>query len=178
MRIEQPAPRHDGRIVWQPFLLGPIFRALGVENCPFVLCEENGAYVWPDMVRQCRKYRLRWTQPSTFPCLGVQPLRLALLRAEQAWIGAFCRRVMALNVVLDQDINDPAPMARILSDFGLPAAELLAQAQSVPVKLQPREQTELGRQNGIFGAPTCFVGTEMVWGNDRLDDALLLAAGS
>jgi 2-hydroxychromene-2-carboxylate isomerase len=177
MRIEQPAQRHDGRIVWQPLLLGPIFRALALESSPFVLCEEKGAYVWQDMMRQCRKYGLRWTQPSTFPCLGVQPLRPALLRAEQAWIGAFCRRVMELNVVLDQDINDPAPMARILSDLGLPAAELLAQAQSAPAKLRLREQTELARQNGISGAPTFFVGTEMVWGNDRRDDALLLAAG-
>jgi 2-hydroxychromene-2-carboxylate isomerase len=25
---------------------------------------------------------------------------------------------------------------------------------------------------GIFGAPTFFVGEEMFWGNDRLDDAL------
>ena len=29
---------------------------------------------------------------------------------------------------------------------------------------------------GIFGAPTFFVGDEMFWGNDRLDDALTLAA--
>ncbi|MBL8458016.1 MAG: 2-hydroxychromene-2-carboxylate isomerase, partial [Zoogloea sp.] len=27
-----------------------------------------------------------------------------------------------------------------------------------------------------FGAPTFFVGDEMFWGNDRLDDALALAA--
>jgi len=25
---------------------------------------------------------------------------------------------------------------------------------------------------GIFGAPTFFVGGEMYWGNDRLEDAL------
>ncbi|MGB6396240.1 MAG: hypothetical protein WBF73_11185 [Bradyrhizobium sp.] len=28
----------------------------------------------------------------------------------------------------------------------------------------------------MFGAPTFFVGNEMFWGNDRLDDALLFAS--
>lgn len=178
MRIEDAARRHDVRVVWRPFLLGPIFRALGMENSPFVLQKEKGAYVWQDMARQCRKYGLRWTRPSTFPRLGVLPLRLALLGVDQGWIGAFCRQVMELNFVLDQDINDPAPMARILEELGLPAAALLAQAQSEPVKLRLREQTELARQKGIFGAPTFFVGAEMFWGNDRLDDALALAGSA
>ena len=38
-----------------------------------------------------------------------------------------------------------------------------------------RQQTETARDKGIFGAPTFFVGQEMFWGNDRLDDALLFA---
>ena len=176
MRIEDEARRRGVRIAWKPFLLGPIFRALGFENSPFVLQKEKGAYVWQDMARQCRKYGLRWTQPSTFPRLGVLPLRVALLGAERPWIGAFCRQVMELNWALDQDVNQPEPLARILAQLGLPAAELLDQAQTEPTKALLREQTEQARANGIFGAPTFFVGTEMFWGNDRLDDALLLAS--
>ena len=176
MRIEDEARRRNVHIAWKPFLLGPIFRALGFENSPFVLQKEKGAYVWEDMARQCRKYGLRWTQPSTFPRLGVLPLRVALLGAERPWIGAFCRQVMELNWALDQDINQPEPLARILAELGLPAADLLDQAQSEPTKALLREQTEQARLRGIFGAPTFFVGTEMFWGNDRLDDALLFAA--
>ena len=176
MRIEDEARRRGVRIAWKPFLLGPIFRALGFENSPFVLQKEKGAYVWQDMARQCRKYGLRWTQPSTFPRLGVLPLRVALLGAERPWIGAFCRKVMELNWALDQDINQPEPLARILAELGLPAADILDQAQAEPTKTLLREQTEQARVRGIFGAPTFFVGTEMFWGNDRLDDALLFAA--
>lgn len=176
MRIEDEARQRGVRIAWKPFLLGPIFRALGFENSPFVLQKEKGAYVWRDMARQCRKYGLRWTQPSTFPRLGVLPLRVALLGAEQPWIGAFCRQVMELNWALDQDINQAEPLARILAELGLPAAAILDQAQAEPTKTLLREQTEQARVRGIFGAPTFFVGTEMFWGNDRLDDALLFAA--
>ena len=45
MRIEDEARRRGVRIAWKPFLLGPIFRALGFENSPFVLQKEKGAYV-------------------------------------------------------------------------------------------------------------------------------------
>lgn len=176
MRIEDAARRRNVQIVWQPFLLGPIFRALGMENSPFVLQKEKGAYVWHDMARQCRKYGLRWTQPSTFPRLGVLPLRVALLGVDQPWIGAFCRRVMELNFALDQDINRPDHLASILMDLALPAVDILLQAQAEPTKLRLRQQTEEARAKGIFGAPTFFVGTEMFWGNDRLDDALLFAS--
>jgi 2-hydroxychromene-2-carboxylate isomerase len=178
MRIEAAAQRLGVKIVWKPFLLGPIFKALGLDNSPFVLQKEKGDYVWQDMIRQCRKYGLRWTQPTTFPRLGILPLRLALLGAEQPWIGALCQRVMELNFVLDQDINQPEAMQAILRDLGLPADDLLAQAQSEAVKTHLRQQTAEAQRRGIFGAPTFFVGQEMFWGNDRLDDALLVANGT
>ena len=177
MRIEAEAQRHGVRVIWQPFLLGPIFRALGMQSSPFVLQKEKGTYVWQDMVRQCRKYGLAWKQPSTFPRLGVLPLRIALLGVDQPWIGTFCRRVMELNFVLDEDINQPERMTPILEEIGLSAGDLLRQAQSEQVKHRLREQTDQARARGIFGAPTFFVGAEMFWGNDRLDDALLLASG-
>jgi 2-hydroxychromene-2-carboxylate isomerase len=175
MRIEDAARRYGVRITWKPFLLGPIFRALGMETSPFLQQKEKGAYVWQDMVRQCRKYGLRWTKPSIFPRLGVLPARVALIGAEEPWIGAFCRTVMELNFALDEDINQPERLASILIDLNLPASEILDQAEAAPVKALLRQQTETARDKGIFGAPTFFVGQEMFWGNDSLDDALLLA---
>jgi len=176
MRIEDVARRRGVRVVWKPFLLGPIFRDLGFETSPFVLQKQKGAYVWRDMARQCRKYGLGWTQPTTFPRPGVLPARIALLGADRPWIGAFCRQVMELNFVFDQDINQSDRMVAILMELGLPPADILGQAQAEPTKKQLREQTDQARARGIFGAPTFFVGTEMFWGNDRLEDALAFAA--
>jgi len=177
MRIEKEARRRQVRIIWRPFLLGPIFHALGFETSPFILQKEKGAYMQRDMARLCRKYGLApWRMPSVFPRLGVLPSRIVLLGAEQPWVGAFSRRVMDLNFALDQDINHPEQIAPILNELGLSSSEILAQAQSDSVKTRLREQTDEARARGIFGAPTFFVGAEMFWGNDRLDDALLLAS--
>ena len=177
MRIEDAARRLGVCVAWKPFLLGPIFRALGMENSPFVLQKVKGAYVQQDMTRLCRKYGLSpWVKASVFPRLGVLPSRIVLLGAEQAWVGAFCRKVMELNFALDQDINHPEQMAPILSALGLPSSDILERAQSEPIKTRLRKQTDDARARGIFGAPTFFVGTEMFWGNDRLDDALVFAS--
>ncbi|XGA67980.1 DsbA family protein [Duganella sp. BuS-21] len=53
---------------------------------------------------------------------------------------------------------------------------LLRAAQSADNKERLRTRTDAARALHIFGAPTFFVGPEMYWGNDRLADALALAA--
>jgi 2-hydroxychromene-2-carboxylate isomerase len=176
MRIEDVARQHGVRIRWKPFLLGPILRALGFETSPFLLQKEKGAYVWQDMVRQCRKYGLAWRRPSAFPRPCVLAARVALIGAEAPWIGGFCRAVMELNFALDEDIDRPERLASILIGLDLPAAEILDRAGAEPVKTLLRQQTDEARRKGIFGAPTFFVGSAMFWGNDRLDDAMMLAS--
>ena len=175
MRIETAAWERGVKIVWRPFLLGPIFKELGWNTSPFVLQKLKGDYVWKDMVRECRKYSLPWRQPSQFPRLGLLALRVALLGAEQPWMGAYCQRIMQLNFVEDRELESVELVAGVLMDLGLPVQEIIAEAQSDANKRHLRAQTDLARVKGIFGAPTFFVNGEMFWGNDRLDDALAFA---
>lgn len=173
MRIEAAAARLGVEVCWRPFLLGPIFQSLGWNNSPFVLQKAKGNYVWQDMVRECEKYGLPWTRPSTFPRASLLPLRVALVGAEQGWMGAYCRRVMSLNFVEDSEIDSRDVLAEVLTQLGLPASAILDEALSDANKLRLRQQTETAANRGVFGAPMFFVGDEMFWGNDRLDDALL-----
>ncbi|CAB3673009.1 2-hydroxychromene-2-carboxylate isomerase [Paraburkholderia rhynchosiae] len=172
MRIEAQAEARGVRIRWRPFLLGPVFRALGFDNSPFVLQKEKGAYVWKDMERQCRKYGIALTRPSVFPRAALLAMRVALLGAEREWIGAYCREIMQQNFVHDRDIGSMEVVSEALAKLGLPAQQIIADAQRDANKLRLREQTEAAAAKGIFGAPTFFVGDEMFWGNDRLEDAL------
>jgi 2-hydroxychromene-2-carboxylate isomerase len=172
MRIEPLAARVGVTIQWRPFLLGPIFKSLGWSTSPFVAQTWKTEYVWRDMERECRKYGLAWTRPTTFPRAALLPARVALIGAEKPWIGEFCRRIMQLNFAADQNIDTAACVSEVLGQLGLRAQEIIDAAQDEANKLRLRNQTELARTKGIFGAPTFFVGEEMFWGNDRLDDAL------
>ncbi|MCC8394814.1 2-hydroxychromene-2-carboxylate isomerase [Paraburkholderia sp. MMS20-SJTR3] len=172
MRIEALADARNVRIVWRPFLLGPVFRQLGFDNSPFVLQKEKGAYVWKDMERQCRKYGLALTRPSTFPRAALLAMRVALAGAQEPWIGGYCRKIMQLNFAEDRDIGSPEVVGEALDTLGLPTQRIIDAALADANKLRLREQTESAINKGIFGAPTFFVGGEMFWGNDRLEDAL------
>jgi 2-hydroxychromene-2-carboxylate isomerase len=176
MRIEELARARGVGVAWRPFLLGPVFKSLGMDNSPFVTQELKGAYVWTDMERQCGKYRLNWTRPASFPRRSILPARVATLADGQPWQGEFIRRVMQLNFAEDHDIEDHAALSRILDSLGQDGQAAIAAAESDGIKQGLRARTEEAQRRGVFGAPTFFVGDEMFWGNDRLDDALDLAA--
>ena len=177
MRIEQTAARLGVTIQWRPFLLGPIFKSFGWTTSPFVVQTWKTEYVWRDMERECRKYGLAWTRPTTFPRAALLPARVALIGAEKPWMGEYCRRIMQANFVADQTIDSAACVSEVLDQLGLPAQAIIDEATEEANKLRLRNETELARTKGIFGAPTFFTGEEMFWGNDRLDDALALGRG-
>jgi 2-hydroxychromene-2-carboxylate isomerase len=176
MRIEAATRKLGISLIWRPFLLGPIFRSQGWNNSPFVLQKAKGDYVWKDMVRQCAKHDLPWVQPSVFPRPSVLPSRVALASADQPWMGDFCRAVMVRNFAHDDDINTPESVHAILQSLGLPADQIMADAVSEENQGKLRAQTQAAMDKGVFGAPTFFVGPEMFWGNDRLEDALAWCA--
>jgi 2-hydroxychromene-2-carboxylate isomerase len=175
MRIGDLARSAGVDVQWRPFLLGPIFKSFGWETSPFVLQKEKGEYVWQDMVRECRKYGIPWQRPSVFPRHSLLPLRIAVHGADQPWMEQFCERVMLRNFAADHDINAESSMAVVLDGLGLDASAIIEAAGSTENKLRLRERTGQAKARGIFGAPTFFVGDDMFWGNDRLDDALALA---
>lgn len=178
MRIGQLARDAGVSVVWRPFLLGPIFKSFGWNSSPFVLQKEKGDYMWVDIARECGKYRLPWTRPTTFPRSAVLPLRVALWASKSGapWVEAFCQEVMLSNFSRDRDVDDATLVSELLEQLGQHAVTVIEQAQSPDNKLALREQTEEAVRRRIFGAPTFFVGREMFWGNDRLDDAIACAS--
>lgn len=177
-RIESMAHAAGVSVAWKPFLLGPVFRELGMDNSPFVLNPTKGRYVWTDMQRQAKKYALEFQQPSQFPRVALLPMRVAVLGADESWIGAFCKRVMQQNFVDDLDINDSANVRAALGGLVPDPEAILTAAQGNENKQRLRTQTEEALRRGLFGAPTFMVNDEMFWGNDRMEDAITFAAES
>jgi 2-hydroxychromene-2-carboxylate isomerase len=175
MRIEALADEAGVDVAWRPFLLGPVFLALGWNDSPFNIYPPKGRYMWRDLARLAEKYGLPFRVPSRFPRDGLLAARVALLGTDEGWIAAFSREVMRANFAEDREIGDAPVIAEILSRLGLPTEALLAAALGEDNKLALRRQTEQATEYGMFGAPTFRVGEELFWGNDRLEDALAWA---
>jgi 2-hydroxychromene-2-carboxylate isomerase len=175
MRIQRAAAAANLRVELKPFMLGPIFKSLGWETSPFVLQTLKGDYVWRDMRRQCVKYGLRWQRPSVFPRNALLAARIALQGEGTPWLEGFCEQVMLANFADDREIGDEAVLAGILAGLGADSGEIIAAAKTDACKAALRARTADAQARGIFGAPMFFVGDEMFWGNDRLEDAIAYA---
>ncbi len=175
MRIEAAAAAAGVEVAWRPFLLGPVFMALGWNDSPFNIYPPKGRYMWRDLARLADKYDLPFRLPSQFPRNGLLAARVALVGVDGGWVAPFSRAVMRANFAEDRDIGDRQVIAELLGALDLPVDEILAQAGTPENKQALRAQTERAAEIGLFGAPSFRVGEELFWGNDRLEDALAWA---
>ena len=174
-RIGEIGKAANTKIVWEPFLLGPIFEEQGWRDSPFNLYPQKGRYMWRDMERLCDNYGLPFRRPEKFPANSLIATRVAMLGHGEAWLPDFARAVYHTNFATGGDISDPELIADILSAVAQPAEELIERASHDGTKKLLREQTDRAAKLGIFGAPTFVVGDELFWGNDRMGDAIVWA---
>jgi 2-hydroxychromene-2-carboxylate isomerase len=175
MRIEDLCRDAGVRLVWKPFLLGPIFALQGWDTSPFNVNPRRGAYMWRDMERLTAKFGLPWRKPSEFPRNTTVPARVACAIADEPWCGDFVRRVYVANFGEDRAIGERAVIAEILEELGRPADTVLALAESPQKRPLLRANTERATELGIFGAPNCMVDGELFWGEEAMEDAIAWA---
>jgi 2-hydroxychromene-2-carboxylate isomerase len=177
-RIEAAARNAGVPVVWRPFLLGPIFQQQGWNDSPFNIYPAKGVYMWKDMERTCAKLGVPFRRPSKFPRPSLLATRIALaLEPSPALVAEFVRRVYLANFHDDADTTSNDVIRGILQSMALPDSDaVLERATATETKDRLRARSEEAVARGIFGAPTFLIGSELYWGNDRLEDALAYCA--
>lgn len=170
MRIGDLAARAGIAVVWKPFLLGPIFQAQGWNDSPFNLYPVKGRYMWRDMERLCARHGIAFARPALFPQRSILAARVALALEHEPRLPDYVRAVYRANFADGRDIAEHAVVEAALRETGLDPVHWIARADMVRDAL--RAQNERAVQIGLFGAPSFVSGTEIFWGNDRLEDAI------
>lgn len=166
-QAEALAARMGLSLVWQPMLLGGVFKA---RNTPQKLFETLGpakaAHNANDMARWAARLGVTLRMPATHPMRSVEALRATLAcGVDPKVIAGFYRAYWVENV----DIADPAVVARVLREAGHDAERVLAEATSDRIREELRARTDRAIAKGIFGVPTWIVdGEHLYWGQDRL----------
>ena len=110
-------------------------------------------------------------QPAFFPVAADPSARLivavAMADGDEAAL-ALAGRVFAACWREQRNIADPATLAALLAEAGLPAARLEASMQPA-VAERYAANTARALAAGVFGAPSYVVDGEIFWGQDRLD---------
>ena len=173
MRIAPLAKARGVNVRWRPFLLGPIFKALGWDNSPFNLYPVKGRYMWRDLERICGALALPFMQPSPFPQNSLMATRVALAGLAQGWGEDYCRAIYTCEFSEGRNIAEPTTIAAVLTSLGQNADAVLQEARGDAIKAALRAQNEEAQRLGIFGAPSFVTQDgELFWGNDRLEAAL------
>lgn len=162
-------------VPWRPFLLGPVFQAMGTPSSPNIATPQKAAYMWRDLERLAAKHDLVVKKPEPFPQHGVLAGRVATAHADAPWLADFACGVFRAQFARGRDIKDPATIAGVLDELGVDADAALAAASRDDTKAALRAATDEAVARGFVGAPCFTVGDELFWGQDRLDDALAWA---
>jgi len=156
-------------LVYRPMLLGGVFQATG--NASPAMIPAKGRYMIRDLARFAERYGVPMRFNPYFPINTLTLMRwLVALQLRQP--ERFDDALQALFRAIWVDgvnLGDPLKVADVLVTAGFDAAELQAQAAEPAVKDALKATTDEAIRRGVFGAPTCFVGNEMFFGQDRLD---------
>lgn len=156
-------------LVYRPMLLGGVFQATG--NASPAAVPAKGAYTSMDLARHARRYGVPFRSNPFFPIITLTLMRgaVGVQRQQPERFQDYLRAVFQALWVDAQDLNQPALVAATLQAAGFDPAQVLQWANDAGTKAQLRATTEEAVARGVFGAPTMFVGTEMFFGQDRLD---------
>jgi 2-hydroxychromene-2-carboxylate isomerase len=172
MRIENEAALYDISVVWKPFLLMPIMIEQGMKQGPFLPYPKKLDYMWRDLERRAKYRGLQYKRPSVYPPRTLMTARIGLLASQEGWCPQFSRKVFHLHFVEDKTIGTEQNLMEALSSLGKEPTEILEKAQEQKAKEALRQQTERAKDIGLFGSPSFMIGSELFWGDDRLEDAL------
>lgn len=168
--IEQ---RCGARFEYVPILLGGLFKltnnrspAEAYANIPAKRAHES-----LELRRFVRRHGLTdFRFNPSFPVNTVAIMRGAIAAQKLGCFGRYVDTVFASMWEREKKMDDPGVIASELTAAGLDAAALMAATQDPDVKNALLVNTQQASEQGAFGSPTFFVGTEMYFGKDRLRD--------
>jgi 2-hydroxychromene-2-carboxylate isomerase len=157
---------------WQPFSVRKIMQEM--DNIPFPPTKKAKAdYMWRDIKRRAQRYGFSADVPAPYPLTEFDLAnKIAVLGMQEGWcvdyVYATYRRWFqeGLEAGSEPNISDS------LTEIGQDPKRVLKSVESDSIEKAYSDQTDIAREKGIFGSPTCIVDGELFWGDDRIEDAV------
>ena len=169
--IEQ---RTGARFTYVPVLLGGLFRATNNKSPmeAFAGILNKSEYNKRETERFIAKHGInKYRFNSNFPVNTLHIMRGAIYAMNNGIGEKYIDCIYSAMWEQDQNMADPDMIAKVLSNAGLPAQEIIEGTADPAIKQQLIDNTSASVERGNFGSPTFFVGDEMFFGKDKLRDA-------
>jgi 2-hydroxychromene-2-carboxylate isomerase len=159
---------------WQPILLGGLFRRFGRDS--WAKGPERAAGL-AECERRASAYGLppiRW--PDPFPANTLFAMRAATFAKEIGRTVSFSLAAFRQAFAAGRDLTEPDNVFLAAASSELHPRALEAAAARDAIKRRLREATDHAGDLGVAGVPSVAVGTQVFWGDDRLEEAAAAAA--
>ncbi|MEM7290953.1 MAG: 2-hydroxychromene-2-carboxylate isomerase [Pseudomonadota bacterium] len=156
----------------KPCLLGGLFKATGNQAPMIAFGNVKGKmeYEQLEMQRFIAKHQLTaFKMNPHFPVNTLQLMRGAIASEMDGRLNDYIEAGLSCMWEQGLKMDDPEVYAQAMDQAGFNGQQLIERAQDPEVKAQLMANTEAAVNNGCFGIPTFFVGEEMFFGKDRLD---------
>ncbi len=168
-QLPRIAAQAGAQLVYRPMLLGGVFKATG--NASPVSVPAKGRWMGSDIARWAQRWGVPFSFNPHFPINTLTLMRGAAglqLRQPEAFT-RYADAVFNAMWAAPRNLGDAATLAALLVEAGFEPAAFLALVADPEVKARLAASTDEAVARGVFGAPTCFVGDQMFFGQDRLD---------
>lgn len=168
-QLPRIARETGARLVYKAMLLGGVFKATG--NASPVTVPAKGRWMNRDIASWAARYGVPFTFNPHFPINTLTLMRgaVGLQMRDGAAFTRYVDAVFDAMWVQPRNLGDAGEVAAVLDKAGLDVEAFTALVADPEVKAALVAQTEEAVARGVFGAPTCFVGDEMFFGQDRLE---------
>ena len=155
--------------VWQPILLGGVFKATGRSSWGQGEDRDDGM---TEVERRAAGYGLpaiRW--PDPWPGDMLTAMRAAIFAQDAGRAVSYSLAAFRQAFAAGRDLSEPDNVLLAAAAAELHPRAVLKAVESQAVKGRLRAQTEAAVERGVTGVPTVAVGDKLFWGDDRLEDA-------
>ena len=160
--------------VWQPILLGGLFKRFGRDSWANGPGREEGMR---EVERRASEYglpQMRW--PDPWPGNMLIAMRAAVFAKETGRAVAFSLAAFRQAFAAGRDLGDVDHVLVAAAACELHPNAILKGIESRTVKDALRSATDEAAERGVVGVPSVVVGDEVFWGDDRLEEAARAAA--
>ncbi len=164
--------RTGATVDYRPVLLGGVFKATNNQAPMVAFAQVRGkmAYERLEMTRFIERHRIPFEMNPSFPVNTLHLMRGAILADNRGDLPRYVELMMHHMWQEPKKLDDPGVIAQVLSLGGYDATEFMASAQDQAVKDRLAANTADAVARGVFGLPSFFVGEQMWFGKERLDD--------
>jgi len=167
------AERTGVKIHYVPVLLGGIFKSTNnrspMEQFADVLNKQE--YQAKETLRFLMRHDItELVRNPHFPVNTISMMRGAVFAQGKEWEAQYIDALFKAMWERGLNMADPEQIGSVLTEAGLPVAEILAAISDPDVKQELIDNTANSVARGNFGSPSFFVNEELFFGKDKLRD--------